>query len=144
MRKSCSVSPGRARIVSAPGAHVVELLVVRHDGVIVDDQVHPQLAQGVALDIVEDVVAQQRVLAAVHLGMHAGEALAGTVVVHHEVMDAEDLLMRQDELGRWTAPAPRLAGSPSSGLMVSFADGPAGPEDEQRDQQADPAVDLPV
>ena len=59
------------------GAHVVELSVVRHDGIIVDDKVHPQLPQGVALDIVEDVVAQQRVLAAVHLGMHAGEALPG-------------------------------------------------------------------
>ena len=54
-----------------------------------NDKVHPQLPQGIALDIVEDVVAQQRVLAAVHLGMHAGEALAGTVIV-------QDVYKRQE------------------------------------------------
>ena len=125
------------------GAHVVELSVVRHDGIIVDDKVHPQLPQGVALDIVEDVVAQQRVLAAVHLGMHAGKALAGTVIVHHEVMDAEDLLMRQDEPGDGLHQllARRLAKQRADGILRR---GPAGPEDEQRHKQADPAVHLPV
>ncbi len=51
---------------------------------------------------------------------HRGEALAGTVIVHHEVMDAEDLLMRQDEPGDGLHQlcARRLA---KQRLMVSFA-----------------------
>ncbi len=113
------------------GAHVVELSVVRHDGIVVNDKVHPQLPQGVALDIVEDVVAQQRVLAAVHLGMHAGEALAGTII------------MRQDEPGDGLHQllARRLAKQRADGILRR---GPAGPENEQRHKQADPAVHLPV
>jgi len=74
---------------------LVELLVVRDDRVVVDDELHVELPLDLVLDVVDDLVALQHVLAAVHLDVDARKAAAGAVVVDDEVVDAQHFVVRE-------------------------------------------------
>ncbi len=44
-------------------------------------------------DLVQNLMGNKRVDAVVDLGMDAGKAAAGTVIVHHEVVETQDVYM---------------------------------------------------
>ena len=122
-----------------PVVQCAALSVVGHDRVAVEDKVDVQLCADVALDVVEQLVRIQNVHPVVHLGMRAGEAAAGSVIVHHQVVDAEDAVVARDLRcdGMDKRFVRRGAEQRIDGI---FCDRNARPEDEQRDEQADIAV----
>ena len=122
-----------------PVAQCAALSVVGHDRVAVEDKVDVQLCADVALDVVEQLVRIQNVHPVVHLGMRAGEAAAGSVIVHHQVVDAEDAVVARDL--RCDGMDKRfIRRGTEQRIDGIFCDRNARPEDEQRDEQADIAV----
>ena len=63
--------------------------VARDDGVIVDGHDQTVLRKHIALNVVDDVVAAHHIGVSVHLDMKADQAVAGTVVVDHQIVDAQ-------------------------------------------------------
>ena len=54
--------------------HGCDLRIVGHDGVVVDDQIDVQIALGLPLDLVEDLMRDERVDAVVKLRVDAGKS----------------------------------------------------------------------
>ena len=99
-RKSCMEAPGttarrRERTCSCS-------LLVRSSSVTtgsqVDDQMDAQLGFKIPLNVVNNVVADQDVPLRGHLAVDGGKALALSIVVHRQIVDAEDALVREDFL----------------------------------------------
>ena len=67
----------------------VALRVVGDDGIVVDHQMDVVAAQAFPLHIVDPLVTVQGVFPVVHLHMEAGVALAGAVVMDHEIVIAQ-------------------------------------------------------
>ena len=74
----------------------LKLRVVGDHGVIVDHQMDVVAAQTFPLHIVDDLVAFHGVFPMVHLHMEAGVALAGAVIVDHQIVIAQDLGVTAD------------------------------------------------
>ena len=122
-------------------AHLVLLRVVLHDGVVMDDEVDVHLFQHVALYIVDYVVAGHRVLVGAQLHVRRGVAASGAVVVDEQVVDAEDLFMGEHQLRDFVHQF-------IVGLLAEqrrdcvLRDAHAGIQNENRDGEADAAVDV--
>ena len=123
-------------------AHPVHRRIIGHHGVVVDHQMDIVRAVALALQIVDDLVALQGVLVLIHLHMETGEALAGAVIVDHQVMEAQDLGLGADEFsdGLPELRIRRFAQQGGNGLP---GQAPAAPQDEQGHGQTHAAVDLP-
>ena len=101
-----------------------------------DDQIDVQIALGLPLDLVEDLMRDERVDAVVKLRVDAGKAAAGAVVVHHQIVDAENAGVRGHKIGdRVDERFVRLRADQGIDRILCNAD--PGPEDEQRDEQID-------
>src|SRR5690554_536707 len=61
-----------------------------------DYQVDSQVLLKVPLDIVNDVVADHHILAGGHLTVNRSKYIAGAVIVHRQVMKAQDPLIAED------------------------------------------------
>ena len=111
--------------------------------VIVDHQLDAVAVQALPLDVIDDLVAEEGVLLPVHLHMDAGEALAGAVVVDHQVMVAQnfgavlDVVHNQLPQGRIR----RLAQQGRHRILRQLC---AADQDENRHRQAHPAVHIPA
>ena len=111
------------------------------DGVAVQRDVDAHLALDVVLDGVQDLVVLKRVALAGHLHVGAGKLAAGTVVVHHEVVRAQDLRIRHDLV------ANRLNKLRAGRLSQQWTDGVAheahaADADEDAHAQACPAIEV--
>ena len=67
-------------------ANFVGFRVADDHRVVVDNQVNAQCLQALPLQIVNQLVAVQRVLLLVHLHMQTAEPLTGSVVVDHQIV----------------------------------------------------------
>lgn len=70
--------------------------IIRDDGVVMKGDNEPVLVLERLLDIIKCVVALERIGLSCHLNVRAGELPARAVVVHHEVMRAEDPRVAHD------------------------------------------------
>ena len=117
----------------------VKLGVVGHNGIIMNHKVNLHVPLDLALDVVDAFMRRQRVEAVVHLGVGAGKAAAGAVVVDDQVVDAEDVLVARNFLRQLMHQRliRRLAEQRVDGVA---RDADARPEDQQRNAKAHIAV----
>ena len=111
------------------------------DGVAVQRDTNAHLALDVVLDGVQNLVVLKRVALAGHLHVGAGKLTTGAVVVHHEVVCAQDLRIGHDlvadcldELGVGRLPQQRADGVAH---QAQTADA-----DEDAHTQACPAIEI--
>lgn len=125
-------------------AHLVDLGVVGHDGVVVDDQLHAELFRDVALNVVDQLMRLQNVLARVQLHMDAGKAPAGAVVMDDQIVDAEHARVIAADLLRDGVDERLVRRLAEQRVDRVLGDAHARPQNEHRDQKPRPAVDLDV
>ena len=111
------------------------------DGVAVQCDTNAHLALDVVLDGVQNLVVLKRVALAGHLHVGAGKLTTGAVVVHHEVMSAQDLGVRHDPVADF------LDELGVGRLSQQWADGvayqaQAADADEDAHAQARPAIEV--
>ena len=121
-------------------AHGGDLRVVGDDGVIVDDEINVQLPLCLPFDLVQNLMGNKRVDAVVDLGVDAGKAAARPVIMHHEIVEAENVHVR----GHKTRDGAhkrfiRLRAQQRVDGVLHYAD--ARPQNKQRHQKPSPAVD---
>ena len=111
------------------------------DGVAVQRDTNAHLALDVVLDGVQNLVVLKRVALAGHLHVGAGKLTTGAVVVHHEVVCAQDLRIGHDlvadcldELGVGRLPQQRADGVAHQAQ--------AADADEDAHTQACPAIEI--
>ena len=73
-----------------------QLRVVRYHGVVVDDQMDVMAFQTLPLHVVDQLVALHGVFLAVHFHVDGGKALAGAVIVNHQVVISQNLGLGAD------------------------------------------------
>ena len=71
----------------------VQFFVIGDHGIVVDHQMDAMAVQHLTLDVVDDGVARQHILPHIHLHMDAGEPLTGAVVVYHQIVVAQHLVI---------------------------------------------------
>lgn len=91
--------------------------------------------------IVDDFVAGHGVLPFVHFHMDAGEALAGAVIMNHQVVKSQNFRVRADQIFDFFLQF-RTGGLPQQGRDRFFCQVHAAVENEQRHQKAHDAVGL--
>ena len=101
------------------------------------------LFQADPLDVVDEVVADQGVLPGIHLQMEGGKPLAGAIVVNHQVMEAQHLLMAADFSCQGLLQL-RVRSVTQQGADGVPGDADAGPDDEQGHQQTHDTVNVPA
>ena len=121
----------------------VHRLVVRHDGVHVDDGLAAKAVVQFLFHVVDLVMQSENVAVRGDLGMQRDHHAAGAVVVHDKVMDAADALVRHDDVVDLLHELlrRRLAKQGRERVLRRLK---ARPQDEQRHDKAAPAIDLPV
>ena len=122
-----------------PLAKPIQLRVVHHHRVIVNHQVHVVAAQALPLHVVDDLMAFQRILPAVHFHMDAGKPLAWAVVVNHQVMVAQHLGLGDDVIHQ-LPPKLRIRVLPQQRRNGILGKTPAAVQDKGRHCQTHPAV----
>ena len=80
------------------GAHFVEFRITSLHRIIVNNEVHVELPQGVAFDIINDLVANLGRFIGAEFHMYRGKIAAGAVIMHQQVMNAEDAPVAENEL----------------------------------------------
>ena len=116
-----------------------QLRIVDDHGVIVDHQMDIVAAQALPLHVINQLVAVHGVLPAVHLHMEAGKALAGAIVMDHQVVIAQNLGLGHDVVHD-LLPQFRvrvLAQQGGDGVLCQI---PAAVQNEQGHAQTNPAV----
>ena len=124
-------------------ANFVGFRVADDHRVVVDNQVNAQCLQALPLQIVNELVAVQRVLLLVHLHMQTAKPLTGSVVVDHQIVVTQNsllLLHKGDDV---------LLQLGAGGLSQQGADGILGQhraaiENESSHAKAHKTVDFPA
>ena len=75
-----------------------QLLVVGDNRVVMNDQLHTEFLSHLPLQLVNSLVRVENILVVIHLHMRACKTPAGSVVVNHEIMDAENLVLREQQI----------------------------------------------
>ena len=118
-----------------------QVVAGRGDGVAVQRDVDAHLALDIVLDGVQDLVVLKRIALAGHLHVGAGKLATGAVVVHHQVVRAQDLRIRHDLVADF------LHQLGVGRLSQQWADGVAhqahaADADEDAHSQACPAIEV--
>ena len=70
--------------------HLIPLPIVDQHRVIMDHQMDIQFRQGITLNVIDDVMADQRIFLCAELRMNGSKALTGTII-----MDQQVILLRE-------------------------------------------------
>ena len=124
------------------GAHGIQLQIPHHDGVIVDHHMDTVLLKTPALQIVDAGVAFEGVFPVIHFHMDAGKPLTGAIVVNHQIVVAQHLLVGFENIDDLLPQFGRCVFS-QQGADGIFTQGDAAVQDEHRHTQTHDAVDPP-
>ena len=118
-------------------------LVVRHDGVHVDDGLAAELVVQLLFHVVDLIVQGKDITVRGDLGVQRDHHAAGTVVMHHKVVDAADGLVCHHDIADLLHKLLRRRLAEQRRKRISRCL-KARPQDEQRHDKTAPAVDPPA
>ena len=122
---------------------VIHLVIRSDDGVHVDANGHVHLLADFALGIVDHLMDGHDIGICADLRMHRGDAAARSIVMKHQVMNAQNPVSRQQQLADLADFfRVRLAAQQAVHRIAAYVEAPLQPH--SRHQQANPAVDGPV
>ena len=111
------------------------------NGVKVNDHVDTEVTAEIALDVIDEIVADENVIFGIDLTMGRGKTAAHAVIVHSKVMHADDAGVREHFLGNglYEFALRRLAEERIRGADCKLH---AGEHDKQRNRRAHVAVQI--